>query len=201
MLAGFEQLAHQHRREAEGGLVEQHELGAASARATPRASLLASRERARLLAAALPQARKIAVDALESAATAARSLRCRRQGAGFLVVRLREGAAAVRTCRDARRAISSVLRPSMRLPQKRSALGLHHAAQSGRVVVFPAPSPEQGRDRPFLHCKADPVDHPRGAVGGVEPDTSSSITPQVARTARDAAAPRAARLRDAAARN
>jgi len=60
------------------------------------------------------------------------------------------------------------------------ALGLHHAAQSAQGRRLPcAFRPEQGRDRLFLHCKADPVDHPRGAVAAWSPDTSSSITPQV----------------------
>src|SRR6266850_1937517 len=61
-----EQLAHQQRREPEGGLVEQHQPGREHQRARyGKHLLLAARQRARLLRAALPQLREIAEDALE----------------------------------------------------------------------------------------------------------------------------------------
>src|SRR6185437_5607532 len=54
------------RRQAEGRLVEQQQLRPQHQRARDRQHLLlAARERARLLASALPESREIAVDALE----------------------------------------------------------------------------------------------------------------------------------------
>ena len=61
-----EQLLHDERREAEGGLVQQHELGPQHERARHREHLLlAARERAGLLRAPLLEAREVAVHALQ----------------------------------------------------------------------------------------------------------------------------------------
>src|SRR6267378_143841 len=82
-----------------------------------------------------------------------------------------EGAATVGNVRDAQaRDVLGAAAVDALASKTDLALGLHHAAQGAQGRGFAgAVRPEQGRDRLFLHCKADPVDHPRGAVGGVEP--------------------------------
>src|SRR5881628_2543738 len=81
-----------------------------------------------------------------------------------------EGAATVGNVRDAQaRDVLGAAAVDALTAKTDLALGLHHAAQGaqGRRLAR-AVRPEQGRDRLFLHCEDDPVDHPRGAVGGVE---------------------------------
>src|SRR5437667_359122 len=82
-----------------------------------------------------------------------------------------EGAATVGNVRDAQaRDVLGAAAVDALTAKTDLALDLHHAAQGaqGRRLAC-AVRPEQGGDRLFLHCEADPVDHPRGAVGGVEP--------------------------------
>ena len=104
--------------------------------------LLAAGERARLLAAPLAQARKIAVHALEIALdrAAGRGAR-RRPAAGSLrCVRCRKVPRPSGTCATPMRTMSSVARPSMRSPAKRTSPSVRTIAQSARrVVVLPAP--------------------------------------------------------------
>ena len=154
-------------------LVEQHQLGREHQRARyGKHLLLAARQRACLLPAALPQLREIAEDPLQVGFDCGTVLaRVCAQAQVLLGGEVEEGAATVGNVRDAQACdVLGAAAVDALTAKTDLALGLHHAAQGaqGRRLAC-AVRPKQGRDRLFLHCEADPVDHPRGAVGGVEP--------------------------------
>ncbi len=168
-----EDLGHDLRRQPERRLVQQQQLGPQHQRAADRQHLLlAARQRARLLVAALAEPRETRVHLLDvlrrRAALSRRTCAPRR--------RFSSTDSAVKVPRPSgtwatpRRTTSSVALPTSCWPSNSdAAAGAHHladGAQRGRLAG--AVGAEDGGDAAGLEPEVDAVQHLRRAVGGVQ---------------------------------